>query len=90
MDRTTLFIAGAVALALMAANGRISSRGPLDFMAFVAFCCFFWWLTGDRRLRPDDAHGGERADKGLAFRLGKALNRVRRGLNRGSTGTDLR
>lgn len=54
------------------------SHGPIDSVMGVAFLFFLAWLLSSSRLVGADAH--EEARKSLAFRLGKSLNKVRRGL----------
>ena len=54
------------------------SHGPVDSALGVAFLLFFAWLLSGPRLMSANSH--EEARKSLAFRLGKSLNKVRRGL----------
>lgn len=56
-----------------------------DFAAVVCFVVLTYWIVGP--LRADRANGsklGEETSNGLAFRLGKALKRVFRGLSGGA------
>ena len=50
-----------------------------DYSAITATILLIWWLTS-RRNREVDAAAHDGMDDGLAFRLGKSLNRVRRRL----------
>lgn len=52
-----------------------------DYSAITATILLIWWLTS-RRNSKVDAAAHEGMDNGLAFRFGKALNRVRRGFRR--------
>lgn len=56
-------------------NGGLNSHGPLDTAMFIAFLAFLAWLLTPAR---NKSGGHENPDKGIAFRLGKALNRIRR------------
>lgn len=46
-----------------------------DFVALLAFIGFMYWLLRERRTGSDAAHH-EQSSQSVAFRLGKALNRV--------------
>lgn len=55
--------------------------GWLDYAALTFFFFFLWWcLKPLRRSGLVSANPHEEARKSLAFRLGKSLNKVRRGL----------
>lgn len=56
------------------------SHGPIDSALLIGFLFFLAWLLSGRRsgLVGSDAH--EDAGKSLAFRLGKSLKGIRRGL----------
>ncbi len=69
---------GAIAFAAAWANGSVRWNGWPDFLVFVGFVLFTLWLAFGTR-RSDDAAHHEGADQGFAFRLGKTLNRIRRG-----------
>lgn len=52
-----------------------------DYAAFAVLGLLLWWfLSPSRRNALLDADGHERANKGIAFRMGKSLNRVGRRL----------
>lgn len=77
MSRTAFIAAGAVVLALsVTRDGGFRGHGPIDAIAFVLFCLLMVWLLGPRRNR-DEASGHQGSDNLIAFRLGKALNRIR-------------
>lgn len=79
MDRTMLFGYGASGFALYLWTHGLPRTGAADVAALVAFLALLWWLTSPRRDGAAHADGGEIARQGFAFRLGKALNRIRRG-----------
>lgn len=82
IDFATFAIIAAIYIGMKIASGEpMPSHGPLDLMAFGGFVVFMWWLLRNRE-RGGDSADGEGAHKGIAFRLGKALNSVRRGLRR--------
>ena len=73
---------GALSVLLMLAGIQISSHGlpnhgPIDIAAFVAFLFFTAWLMSSPVRGDDPAHHQETRN-GIAFRLGKALNRILR------------
>lgn len=73
---TLLMVTGLVAWK----NGGINSKGPLDTAMFIVFIAFFAWLLTPSK---DKAAAGEQPNQGVLFRLGKALNGVRRGRDSG-------
>ena len=70
----------AIALAVVLPNykGPISFGWP-DAVALTVFFALLWLLLRKRRDATADAEGHEQPGQSLAFRLGKSLNRVRRG-----------
>ena len=59
------------------------SHGLIDSAALILFFVFMLWLLGPLRRSSvvgTDAH--ENARNGFSFRLGKSLNRIRRGFRR--------
>ena len=77
VDKATLIGYGAIALAFSLYNNPL--KRPLewgDFLMFGLLGLLLFWLL--RRRSDGDAAGEDRTDQSLAFRLGKALNRVRR------------
>ncbi len=54
-----------------------------DYTAITALILLLWWLLSPRRspgLESSNGHQG--SSNGFAFRLGKSLNRIWRGLRR--------
>jgi hypothetical protein len=81
MTKTTIIAAAAIVITLRAASGTLPPITPGEIVAMSLFGLLLWWcLTPSRRSRTavhaDDADTGEEARKSVAFRLGKALNRV--------------
>ena len=68
----TVFIAGFLVLWR---NGLTYSKGPIDIMAFVFFLLLLTWFLRPRR---DKSASNQGVDKGLAFRIGKALHGILR------------
>lgn len=58
------------------------SHGAIDNALLIAFLFFFAWLLSDRSAGLVGADAHEDTSKSLAFRLGKSLNGIRRGLRR--------
>lgn len=59
------------------------SHGLIDSAALILFFVFMLWLLGPSRrscVIGTDAH--EHSRNGFSFRLGKSLNRIRRGFRR--------
>jgi cell division protein FtsW (lipid II flippase) len=84
IDFATFLVVAAIYIGMKIASGEpMPSHGPLDLMAFGGFVVFMWWLLRNRESGGDSADG-QGADKSIAFRLGKALNGVRRGFRRTS------
>lgn len=79
--RPEILIYGAIAVPLYVSTRGWPVRGWLDHLAIFLFLCLLWWLLipsrGNALL---DGHSHQNAGNGIAFRLGKLLNRVRRGL----------
>lgn len=75
MQITQLVTYGTISAALAWTNGHIVWRGWPDFLMLVGFCLFLLWLLSGARGRHNPAHH-EGADQGIAFRLGKSLNRI--------------
>lgn len=84
IDFATFLIVAVIYIGIKIASGEpMPSHGPLDFLAFCGFIVFMWWLLRDRKSAGDSSNG-QGADKSIAFRLGKALNGIRRGFRRAS------
>ncbi len=84
IDFATFLVVAAVYVGAKLLNGEaMPSHGPLDFIAFGGFVVFMWWLLRNRE-SGGDGTDGQGADKSIAFRLGKALNSVWRGVRRAS------
>lgn len=58
------------------------SRGPIDSALLIAALVLLAWLLSGRRSRLVGADAHEETRKSLAFRMGKALNGIRRGFRR--------
>lgn len=72
------FLPVAAGLYWLREGDRVMSWGWERAIPVPFFLLFLWWLLTPRNRRGDPgAHEG--VDQGIAFRLGKALNRVRRG-----------
>jgi hypothetical protein len=81
MTKTTILTAVALVVTLRAVNGTLPPITPGEIVAMSLFGLLLWWcLTPSRRSRAavhaNDAGSGEEPRKSVAFRLGKALNRV--------------
>jgi hypothetical protein len=73
---------GAIALSIAAMN----HKGPVvigwaDVVALSVFGVLLWLLLRKRRDAGSDAEAHQEPGQSFAFRLGKSLNRVRRGLS---------
>lgn len=80
MSRASFVALGSMAFAIyVATHGWPKSHGLADWLMLVAFLAMVWWLLGKRRDAAGDAEAHEQASQSFSFRLGKALNRVRRG-----------
>jgi hypothetical protein len=78
VDKAQMIGFAAVALALSLYNNPL--KRPLewgDFLMFGLLGLLMWWLLSVRK--GGEASGEESANKSIAFRLGKSLNRVWRG-----------
>ncbi len=71
-------VGSAIAIGVMLWYMRGGELPPLDWRDYAAFATLglllTWLLWPSRRAVDADRHQG--ADKGIAFRLGKSLNRV--------------
>lgn len=78
---TQLVAFGAIVVAGIAARGQLPDRPPSlgDWIFIGLFFALMAWCV-QVRVPHVDAEGHEQTSQGLAFRLGKALNRVRRRL----------
>ena len=87
---------GGIMLAMIASRGQLPRNAPSvgDWIFIFLTIALLAWCTSDRAgqqtgqnagdvLTSIDAEGHEQARKGIAFRLGKALNGVRRRLRSG-------
>jgi membrane protein implicated in regulation of membrane protease activity len=74
----------AIAAALVISRRGLPDVYPGDVVGLIVLGLMLIWLLRPSRRISDDAGGHERPDQGLAFRLGKLLNRVRSGRNRRS------
>jgi len=74
----------AVLLAVVLRRNGYSSYGPIDTAILAVFLVFFWWLISDFSggKASIDADGHQSSDNGIAFRLGRFLNRIFRRGNR--------
>jgi hypothetical protein len=78
VDKAQMIGFAAVALALSLYNNPL--KRPLewgDFLMFGLLGLLMWWLLSARK--SGDAPAQDGADQSFAFRLGKSLNRIRRG-----------
>lgn len=80
MDKVVLF---AIGVAIAAAN----YKGPISFgwpevIALSVWFGLFWLLVRKRRNASGDASAHQDLRQSFAFRLGKSLNHVWRGLSR--------
>lgn len=82
MSRTTIFGFAAAATALYVWREGIPSAGAAEWVALALLLALIFWLTSPRRDAVGGTASGEGAGEGLALRLGKALNRIRRGRRR--------
>lgn len=80
MTRFTLIPFVLAMVAGIGLRGDLHSHGWWDFIAFLVFCVFFWWLLPPLGERV--ASGGKEPNKSVAFRSGKALKRIWRGRGR--------
>ena len=79
MSRASFVALGSMAFAVnVATHGWPKSHGAADWMIGALFVAMVWWLLGKRRA-AGDANAHQEPGQSFAFRLGKALNRVRRG-----------
>ena len=83
LTRASFIALGSIAFAVnVASHGWPKSHGAADWIAGALLLAMVWWLLGKRRNAGSDAEPHQDAGKGFAFRLGKALNGVRRGFSR--------
>lgn len=76
MSFGTLVCFAAIFVIMKIAQGEpFPSFYSWDFVALLAFIGFMYWLLRDRK-NAGDSPDGQSTDKSIAFRLGKALNRV--------------
>lgn len=72
----------AITFTIAATREGTISHGWMDNALFVAAAVFIWWLISDfsslRQGRGVDPQNGDSLRQGIAFRLGKALQRARR------------
>jgi hypothetical protein len=80
MDKIAVFAIG-IGIAAMNYKGPIHF-GWAEVVALSVWFFLFWLLVRERRHAATDADAHEQLRKSFAFRLGKALNRVRRGNRR--------
>lgn len=81
LTRASFIGLGAISFALyVATHGWPKGNGWPDLVGLGLFLAMMWWLLGKRRDAGDDAAAHQEARQSFAFRLGKALNRVRRSL----------
>jgi hypothetical protein len=76
LDRAALFVALPVAVIIAIQKYDLSRFGWGDALMFALLGLLLWWLLS---ARSREAAGHEQTHQGVAFRLGKALNRIRRG-----------
>ena len=81
MEVSVEMLLGVTALVIVTRwqRGQLFSNGPADFAMFVAFMGAWIYLISRR-----NAVGHQDPRQSIPFRLGKALNRIRRGRNRRS------
>ncbi len=80
-------IGGAVAIGIgmrLARGGEIHYGGWGDGVLFVAFCLLLLWIFWPSRRDGVEAGSHQEAGDSVSFRVGQALNRVRRRLRRAS------
>jgi len=83
LTRASLIALGSIAFAVyVASHGWPKGNGWPDLLGLALFLAMMWWLLGKRRNAGGNAEAHQDAGKGFAFRLGKALNGVRRGFSR--------
>lgn len=79
-DATTFIIATIIIVGGKWSRGTLYSNGWLDFLGFCVFVVFMLWRGGAFGVQRHST-GHESFSERVLFRLGKALNRVRRGLS---------
>lgn len=79
MDKRTYAIGiGAAAFAGMYARGQTATFEFWDYVFFGIWLALMWWCLGPSRSNAlVDTDGHEQTRQGVAFCLGKTLNRVR-------------
>lgn len=78
-----MIVFGAIAFAGIATRGQLPSAAPswADWLFIAITALLLVWCIHERAASID-AKGHEQTRQGYAFRLGKALNRVRRRVHR--------
>jgi hypothetical protein len=76
LDKATLIVALPIAAVIALQKYDLSRFGWGDAFMFGLLGLLLWWCFSSR---GGEATGHEQPHQGVAFRLGKALNRIRRG-----------